>query len=75
MNNSDFRRLMLSSAVILFFAAIAIVLLSSEALADSSIYGTVTDAETDDPIADADVYVYESGNRENNHKTKKHNRT
>ncbi len=59
-------RFFLSGAILLFLAALVIVLLSSNAFAASSIYGTVTDAETEDPISGADVYIYETGNEKGN---------
>lgn len=69
MKNSTRFRLLLVGALILLLVALVLVFLSSNALAASKIYGTVTDAETDDTIEEADVYIYESGNKDNGHKT------
>ena len=69
MRNSTPLRLLLTGAFFLLLVALVLVLLSSNALAASKIYGTVTDAETDEPIEEADVYVYETDNKDNTHKT------
>jgi len=50
----------------LLLAALVIVLLTSNTLADSDIHGTVTDAETEDPIEDADVYIYDPDDKNGN---------
>ena len=62
MKNFSHFRLLFTGAFFLLLAALALVLLSSSALAASNIHGTVTDAETDDPIEEADVYVYDPEN-------------
>jgi len=56
-------------AFFLLLAALALVLWTSNALAASRIYGTVTDADTDDPIEEANVYIYDPDNKDNSHKT------
>ena len=62
-------RLLLAGISFLLLATLALLVLSTGALAASNIHGTVTDAETDDPIADADVTVYDPEDRENYHET------
>jgi len=63
-------RLPLTAAFLLLLTALALVLLSSAALAASTIYGTVTDAETDEPVEEADVYIYDPDNEKgNSHET------
>jgi len=62
-------RLLLAGISFLLLATLALLLLSTGALAASNIHGTVTDAETDDPIADANVLVYDPEDRENYHET------
>jgi len=62
-------RLLLAGISFLLLATLALILLASGARAASNIHGTVTDAETDDPIADADVTVYDPEDRDNSHET------
>jgi len=57
MKNSHRSRLLLAGAFFLLLTALLIVLLSSSALAGSTLYGKVTDAETGNPIEEAEVYL------------------
>ena len=66
---TDRYRIVFMGAVLLLLTTLAIVLLASNALAASKIYGTVTDAETDEPIADADAFIYDPEDRMNYHET------
>jgi len=62
-------QLLLIGTFFLLLTILTLVLLAPNALAASKIYGTVTDAETEDPIQEADVQVWDPEDRKNYHKT------
>ena len=69
MKRSTGFRLLLTGTFFLLLTVLALVLLASNALAASNIHGTVTDAETDEPIQEADVYIYDPDSKDNSHET------
>jgi len=61
--------------LILLFLSFTLGLLTSNAHAASNIHGTVTDAETDDPITEAVVHVYDPENKRENYQRTETDRT
>jgi hypothetical protein len=58
----------LFAGILILFAGMLFLLLLTFSIgtAASDIHGMVTDAETDDPIQGADVYIYDPNDKENN---------